>query len=1002
MSGALYSAGTNGVSSNINILAAGTLDVTGAGSLGLSSDFDGTIANDGTFNYNSTTDQELSGIISGAGALTKDNTSTLTLTGVNTYTGATTISAGTLQLDGSLTSAVTVASGANLDGEGSTTGALVFSGTTHTINADVGTAAALGSTTSTDVSALNVGGFTVNVTGSATGAQDVLTYGTSFTGALDRFVVGTGTVSARGQTFADSGSAITLDLGFENKIWVGGVDGNWDINSTANWSGGSDALYFDGDNVTFNDTATTKAVVINGANVAPGSVTFSNTSGGGAYTLSSAAGQTLDGSGGISATGTGDVTISSDIIGSGGFTQSGTGTTILSGANTYTGVTNINAGTLVADVADVAATSGALGNGDNITFTGGTLQYTANSAGSDYSARILNSTSAISVDTNGEDVTWGTALSTTNTGGLTKEGTGTLIISAKGNNAGVLTVNDGTLEISATVTGNTPDYTSYQINNGSTLFFNETTASNIVLGVGIGDITFGSSDPGGTLQLNGNTIFRNQTITTTGGAKNFITGGTFNLQNSRSIIFNTAVGTDVDGIDLEVSATISGGDIIKDGAGTVSLTNSANNLGTQNGGGLGEINTVTINAGTLEIGGAGRLVNGNYAGAISNAGIFKYNSTNAQELSGVISGAGSLEKDNTGTLTLSGLNTYTGNTTVDDGILQIGGAGRLQTGATGFYSGDIAIASGATFQYSSSASNTDARYNGTISGDGTLIKDGSTSILRLQGTTSVANIEINQGTLRVQGNVDALGGAGTTVTIGASGSENAILQYAGSNLTYTTKAAIVVGAGSTGTKTILNGGNDNVENTTITLEDDVIIDDSGTFTLGGVISGTGGLTKTDVGTTTLSGVNTYTGNTTISAGTLELSGGSAIADAGHVQIADVAGATLHLNADETIGSLAGGGTTGGNVDLDTFTLTTGDAGNDTYSGSISGSGAFTKDGAGTQTLSGANTYTGVTTVSVGTLLINGDNSLANGDVEHHTAMRTLGGIGTIGGAPRSR
>ena len=53
------------------------------------------------------------------------------------------------------------------------------------------------------------------------------------------------------------------------------------------------------------------------------------------------------------------------------------------------------------------------------------------------------------------------------------------------------------------------------------------------------------------------------------------------MQNSRSIIFDTAVGTDVDGIDLEVSATISGGDIIKDGAGTVSLTNSANNLGTQ-------------------------------------------------------------------------------------------------------------------------------------------------------------------------------------------------------------------------------------------------------------------------------------------------------------------------------------------------------------------------------------------------------------------------------------
>ena len=76
-----------------------------------------------------------------------------------------------------------------------------------------------------------------------------------------------------------------------------------------------------------------------------------------------------------------DLTISA-VITNGGITKTGIGTLTLTGTNTYTGVTTINAGTLQADVADVASTSGALGNGGNITFTGGTLQYgTAISAG---------------------------------------------------------------------------------------------------------------------------------------------------------------------------------------------------------------------------------------------------------------------------------------------------------------------------------------------------------------------------------------------------------------------------------------------------------------------------------------------------------------------------------------------------------------------------------------------------------------------------------------------
>ncbi len=133
------------------------------------------------------------------------------------------------------------------------------------------------------------------------------------------------------------------------------------------------------------------------------------------------------------------------------------------------------------------------------------------------------------------------------------------------------------------------------------------------------------------------------------------------------------------------------------------------------------------------------------------------------------------------------------------------------------------------------------------------------------------------------------------------------------------------------------------------------------------LAGAAGLNKTTAGTVTLSGANNYTGTTTISGGTLSVSGGSAISDAGAVVLANVAGATLDLGNNETIGSLAGGGTTGGNVNINGNTLTVGDASSTTYAGVISGAGGITKVGTGMLALSGANTYAGATAINAGTL-----------------------------------
>src|SRR5205814_165215 len=89
-----------------------------------------------------------------------------------------------------------------------------------------------------------------------------------------------------------------------------------------------------------------------------------------------------------------------------------------------------------------------------------------------------------------------------------------------------------------------------------------------------------------------------------------------------------------------------------------------------------------------------------------------------------------------------------------------------------------------------------------------------------------------------------------------------------------------------------------------------------------------------------------------------------------------------------------GGASGGNVALGSGTLTTGDLNDATYSGVISGiGGALTKQGSGTFTLSSASTYTGATTVSAGTLAVNGS---ATSAVTVNSSA-TLAGTGTITG-----
>jgi len=113
--------------------------------------------------------------------------------------------------------------------------------------------------------------------------------------------------------------ATSLSVSAASLTWTGAVTGNWDT-TTGNWFNGSTAtLFHTGDDVTFDNTASTFNVAISGA-VFPGSVQ-----------VNAGVNYSFSGSG---------------IGGNGGLTKNNTGTLSLSTSNAYTGITTINGGTL--------------------------------------------------------------------------------------------------------------------------------------------------------------------------------------------------------------------------------------------------------------------------------------------------------------------------------------------------------------------------------------------------------------------------------------------------------------------------------------------------------------------------------------------------------------------------------------------------------------------------------------------------------------------------------
>ncbi len=559
---------------------------------------------------------------------------------------------------------------------------------------------------------------------------------------------------------------------------------------------------------------------------------------------------------------TGDIIINSVVQGAGGLTKNGTGTLTLSDNNTYTGTTTIKAGSISLSHANALGTSG------NITFSGGELQY-GSAITTDLSSRIKNSASSILIDTNSNNVTFSSAVGSTNSGGLTKNGAGTLTLSNTNTYRGATTINAGTLVLNGSAANST-----ISIANGATLKGSGSAAGAIVSGtIGPGN------SPGiltvGALSLNSGGVYTWEMADATGVAGT----GWDQIATSGLLTINSTSGS-----PFTIAITSSGAPTNWTGNSTQAwdiLT-----YGSQSG---FDATKFTLNTSA-------------FAGFTADGSIW------------AISDTGSAVR-----LTYTPPSTWNGGTgNWGDGFdlpLAGGNMSMLFTGAGGTVTNNIPIADLSSLAGSIIFSSTAGAY------------------------TLVAN----------------------------SGSAG-----------YDTASALVhngnIVNNSTATQTI---------NLALTSNTTRVYEAVGNLTIGGVISGTGGLTKNGTGTLTLTGANNFSGNTTINTGTVEIGNANA---AGTGRIVQTDGNSL-LKIDTT-GTISNdmsvynvlasqSATLSGAITVNNATWDVDDGTTLTISGDIDGSAGVTKNGNGTLVLSGNNTYTAATTINAGTLNAASTNALGS-------------------------
>jgi fibronectin-binding autotransporter adhesin len=635
-----------------------------------------------------------------------------------------------------------------------------------------------------------------------------------------------------------------------------------------------------------------------------------------------------------------DESYSGTLSGSGNIRKTGAGILTLStNTNTFSGGVSVEEGTLKTGVAGAVPSGSALSVLAGATFdmNSRSTQISALSGGGQ-----VNLGSATLTLTQTSAQTFGGVIS--GTGSLTKSGSYNLTLTGNNTFSGTLSATGGILHVgvggtsgsiasslvlssaSTEVVFNRSDDITYAGNISGSGIVNKRGSGRTALS-GSNTFTGGLNITSGVLAVASPAPLGGGTILLSGGT--LASTATFSVARALNLATFPASSGTIDvlsGNTLTWAGTASGaGSLVKSGEGTLILSGTNTYAG-----------STTVSSGTLKLGAAGAIPSGSQLIVLAGASV-DYNGfapaiggltsapSGLETLTVPLSGNGTITMNGTGTLVLASANTNTGGVVVNSGTIKLEADNALPSPTS------VSLAAGSFLDLNGH----DATFS-ALSGAGTMLLGGSDLTLALTSMTTFG------GTIAEAGNVTKSGSFNLYLT--GDNSMTGTLTSAG--------GFIHVGVGGI-------SGSLSADVVLSTPSSELVFNRYDNLTYGGSISGAGSVNQYGSGVLTLAGTNTFTGGLDITSGTVSVSSVAALGTGPVLVSRGTLATTASFSSARSL-NLSTYPANYGTIDVASGT-TLG------WSGQVTGGGRLIKTGGGSLSLSGNNTFSGTTLVQAGTV-----------------------------------